>query len=99
MTNPFESSDPRTGASLVRSSGIAPADVALQPVLRSALGVMRESAGLVCHVAALGVALVWQPKRPRPGNATAPPRPGGQNIIPFPSNRPRTARHRLGGNR
>jgi len=71
----------------------------LGPVIRSAVGVVRESAGLVCNVAELGLSLVLDTRKtapgkiaarnPAPGNAAPKraPAPGASNVIPFPSAR------------
>ena len=61
----------------------------LGPVVRSVLGIISESAGLVRHVAALGIVLVIdtdRPTSPRPRVAKPPPRPAADatNIIRFP---------------
>jgi len=70
----------------------------LGPVVRSAVGVVRESVGLVCNVAELGVSLVLDTSKIAPNNTpakapsttqgkTAPRRVdarGAANVIPFP---------------
>lgn len=65
----------------------------LGPVIRSAVGVVRESAGLVYNVAELGLSLVLDTRKIAPGKTptnipskTAPRRldaPGASNVIPF----------------
>jgi len=70
---------------------------ALEPVLQSALGVMRESAGLLYHIAGLGIALVSDPKLSRPRRATEQPRPvapEGMNVIRFPGSKCQAAGRR-----
>ena len=65
-------------------------DGALEPVIQSALGIVRESAGLLCHIAGLGFALVWDPKISRPKCSVGQARSAGPmsaNVIPFPSTR------------
>jgi hypothetical protein len=60
---------------------------ALEPVIQSALGVARESAGLLFHIAGFGVALVSGPKICRPKHSIGPTRPAAQesaNVILFP---------------
>jgi hypothetical protein len=65
----------------------------LAPVIRSAVGVVRESAGLVCNVAELGLSLVLDTRKTAPTKAptTAPgrvasrPVHGPSNVIPFPT--------------
>lgn len=61
---------------------------ALEPVFQSAVGIVRESAGLLCHIAGLGIALMSDPKVSRPKYATEEarsPAPTSANVIPFPS--------------
>lgn len=61
------------------------------PVIRSAVGVVRESAGLVCNVAELGLSLVLDtrqiaPRKPASSNTTPSRAPSSaSNVIPFPS--------------
>jgi hypothetical protein len=57
---------------------------ALSPIIRSAVGVVRESAGLLHNVAALGFALVFEAEKVPPRRPRAPP----SNVIPFRTNRP-----------
>jgi hypothetical protein len=76
--------------------------VALNPVIQSALGVVRESAGLLYHLAGLGIALVSDPKMSRPKSGIGRSRAGAPkstNVIPFrqlgsSSRRPRISRNR-----
>jgi hypothetical protein len=69
------------------------------PVIRSAVGAVRESAGLVYNVAEFGLSLVLDTRKIAPakiaaastaqGNATPrrTPVPSANNVIPFPSAR------------
>lgn len=64
----------------------------LGPVMRSVIGIISESAGLVRHVAELGVVLMLDtdtaaPKR-RPA-AKPLPAPVASNVIRFPTTKPR----------
>jgi hypothetical protein len=57
------------------------------PVIQSALGILRESAGLVVHIAGFSVALVSDPRAPRPKagrRQIGPAARDGANVIPFP---------------
>ena len=76
-----------TATQTVRNTGEAYDPLA--PVMRSVIGIISESAGLVRHVAALGVVLVLdtdtEPKRRRA--ATPTPAPDATNIIRFPAAR------------
>jgi hypothetical protein len=57
---------------------------ALEPVIQSAFGIARESAGLLYHIAGLGIALLSGP-RPKHGvKQTGSPVPKGPNVILFP---------------
>lgn len=59
-----------------------------EPVIRSAVGIVRESAGLVYHIAGLGIALISSPEtsRRRHGSKqTQSAAPKGANVIPFPT--------------
>ncbi|WP_426437816.1 hypothetical protein [Bradyrhizobium genosp. P] len=72
----------------VRRSGAA--DGPLDAVIRSAVAVVRESAGLLCHVAELGIVLVLDAGSTAPARralAESPPAPGAANIIRFPTRR------------
>lgn len=64
---------------------------ALEPVVQSALGIVRESTSLLYHIAGLGaglgIALVSDPKLSPQKNAAAHTRttaPGNANVSPFP---------------
>ena len=59
---------------------------ALAPVVANALGIVHESAGLVCNIAALGIALVTGPQKAAPRRAIVPM---AANVIPFPGTRSR----------
>ena len=76
-----------TAARTVRHT--SPANDPFVPVMRSVIGVVSESAGLVRHVAALGIVLMFDtataPKR-RPVARSAPA-PDTTNIIRFPAAR------------
>jgi hypothetical protein len=57
------------------------------PVIQSVLGILRESAGLLVHIAGFGVALVSDPRSSRPITGRRPIAPAaraGANVIPFP---------------
>jgi hypothetical protein len=66
----------------------------LEPIIGSAVGIVRESAGLVCNIAALGLALVVGPQKATPRRAIVPM---AANVIPFPAtrNRKSSARNRM----
>ena len=59
------------------------------PVMRSVIGLVSESAGLVRHVAALGIVLVFDAGTTPRRRPTAPPMPApdATNIIRFPAAR------------
>ncbi|MES5486914.1 hypothetical protein QMZ05_29530 [Bradyrhizobium sp. INPA03-11B] len=62
----------------------------LDPVMQSLAGIIGESAGLVGHLAALGIVLVFDtgttaPRRPPA--ATPRPAPDAANIVRFPTRR------------
>jgi hypothetical protein len=61
---------------------------AVSPIIRSAVGVVRESAGLLQNVAALGIALVFEAEKVPPRRPLAPP----SNVIPFPTRSTREAK-------
>ena len=63
---------------------------ALEPVIQSALRIVRESAGLLYHIAELGIALVSGPKISRPNcgtTQTRPAAPKSANVILFPNSK------------
>jgi hypothetical protein len=72
------------------------------PVIRSAVGIVRESACLLYHIAGLGIALVSGPEisRRRCGSKqTRSAVPMSPNVIPFPnSKRQATGQNRIGVN-
>jgi hypothetical protein len=81
-----------------RKPGIAPQygvdtflDRALrEPVIRSAVGIVRESAGLLYHIAGLGIALVSGPEisqRQCGSKQTRSAAPKSANVIPFPNSK------------
>jgi len=79
-----------------RKPGIAPQvdtvlDRALrEPVVRSAVGIVRESAGLLYHIAGLGIALISSPelsRRQHGSKHTRSATPNGVNVIPFPNSK------------
>jgi hypothetical protein len=61
---------------------------AVSPIIRSAVGVVRESAGLLQNVAALGIALVFEAEKVPPRRRIARP----SNVIPFPARSTREAK-------
>ena len=63
---------------------------ALDPMIQSAVGIVRESAGLLYHIAGFGIALVSGPQNSRPNDSTARTRAVARqdaNIIPFPNSK------------
>jgi hypothetical protein len=60
-----------------------------EPIIQSAVAIVRESAGLLCHIAGFGIALVWDPNsQPKCGTGrTRPVAPEGANVIAFPSSK------------
>jgi hypothetical protein len=61
-----------------------------EPVIRSAVGVVRESAGLLYHIAGLGIALISSPeisRRQHRSKQTRSAAPNGANVIPFPNSK------------
>ena len=65
---------------------------ALEPVIQSALGIVRESAGLLYHIAVFGIALVSDPKISRPNcgtGQTRPAAPKSAKVILFPNSKRR----------
>ena len=66
--------------------------LALEPVIQSASDIVRESAGLLYHIAAFGIALVSAPKLSRPKCDSEQPRPAAPksaNVILFPDSKRR----------
>jgi hypothetical protein len=60
------------------------------PVIRSAVGIVRESACLLYHIAGLGIALVSGPevsRRQHGSKQTRSVAPSGANVIRFPSSK------------
>ncbi len=59
----------RCPATVQRAGSHASADGALDPAihdtLQSAMGIVRETTGLLCNITELGLALLWSPKPPR----------------------------------
>jgi hypothetical protein len=79
-----------------RKLGIAPQvdtvlDRALrEPVIRSAVGIVRESAGLLYHIAGLGIALISSPeisRRQSGSKQTRSAAPNSANVIRFPNSK------------
>jgi hypothetical protein len=61
-----------------------------EPVIRSAVGIVRESAGLLYHIAGLGIALISSPEISRRQHGSKPTRsaaPNGANVIHFPNSK------------
>jgi hypothetical protein len=61
-----------------------------EPVIRSAVGIVRESACLLYHIAGLGIALVSGPeisRRQHGSKQTRSAAPNGANIIRFPNSK------------
>ena len=62
------------------------------PIIRSAVGIVRESACLLYHIAGLGIALVSGPEISPRQNASKQTRsaaPNSANVIPFPNSKRR----------
>jgi len=81
-TNEFIGQTSRTTA-----TGAGAAYGAFGPVIQSAIGVVRESAGLVRNVGGLGIALVLDTKSAELKRLPAPrplPAPSATNVIRFP---------------
>jgi hypothetical protein len=60
------------------------------PVIRSAVGIVRESACLLYHIAGLGIALVSSPEISRRQHGSQQARsaaPNGANVILFPNSK------------
>jgi hypothetical protein len=98
---PGSSKPARTPRIARRVGAVVVADYALELVIQSVVGVVRESAGLLYHVAGFGVALVSGPNISRPRSALRPtrlPARESANVIPFPQRqtsgyRPRVKRN------
>jgi hypothetical protein len=61
-----------------------------EPIIRSAVGIVRESACLLYHIAGLGVALVSGPEISRRQHGIQQTRsatPNSTNVIPFPNSK------------
>jgi hypothetical protein len=61
-----------------------------EPVIRSAVGIVRESAGLLYHIAGLGIALISSPeisRRQHGSNQTRSAAPNSANVILFPNSK------------
>jgi hypothetical protein len=70
---------------------------ALEPVIQSAVGIVRESAGLLYHIAELCIALVSGPNPKCGSKQTSVAAPKNANVIPFPqleASSPRPKLHR-----
>jgi hypothetical protein len=62
------------------------------PVIRSAVGIVRESACLLYHIAGLGIALISSPEMSRRQHGreqTRPAAPNSSNVIHFPNSKRR----------
>jgi hypothetical protein len=81
--------EPRPGNDTQQYGVDAVLDRALRdPVIRSAVGVVRESASLLYHIAGLGIALVSGPeisRRQRVSKQTRSVAPDSTNVILFPN--------------
>jgi hypothetical protein len=78
MTNAIKRSDLKYPPKVIEEAG----EVALEPVIQSAFGIVRESAGLLYQIARLGIALLSGPK-PKCG-VTHPAAPKRANVVPLP---------------
>jgi hypothetical protein len=61
-----------------------------EPVIRSAVGIVRESAGLLYHIAGLGIALISSPeiaRRQSGSKQTQSAAPNSANVIRFPNSK------------
>jgi hypothetical protein len=61
-----------------------------EPVIRSAVGIVRESACLLYHIAGLGIALISSPKvsrRQYGSKQTRSAAPNSANVVPFPNSK------------
>jgi hypothetical protein len=74
-------------------------DGALEPIIQSALGLVRETAGLLYHIAEFGIALVSDPKPSRGAKRTGSAAPKGANVIPFPQLETSSRRPKLNRNK
>ena len=81
---------PKRGSALTierQKAVVVVGDGTLDPVIQSALGIVRESVGLLYHIARVGVALVSGPKISRPKRGmrqTGSAARKSANVIPFP---------------
>ena len=59
------------------------------PIIRSAVGIVRESACLLYHIAGFGIALISSPEisRRQHGKQTRPTAPNSANVIHFPNSK------------
>jgi hypothetical protein len=60
------------------------------PIIRSAVGIVRESACLLYHIAGLGIALISSTeisRRQRVSKQTRSAAPNSANVIPFPNSK------------
>lgn len=74
---------------------------ALEPIIQSALGIVREIVGLLYHIAGFGIALVSGPQNSQPKyrmGPTCPVAPEGGNVIAFPSSKCRATGQRSNSN-
>jgi hypothetical protein len=86
LTPPRQTVRRRDESRLIDTAGAR----ALEPIFQSAVGIVRESADLLYHIAGLGIALVSDPQNsPKYGSGrTRPVAPeGGANVIPFPNSK------------
>jgi len=72
---------------------------ALEPIIQSAVGIVRESAGLLYHIAGLGIALVSGPKPTCGSKQTSAAAPKIANVIPFPQLETSSRRPKLNRNK
>jgi hypothetical protein len=87
---------PRIASGIAGQKGIdAAASGALEPVIQSALGIVRESAGLLFHIAGFGVALVSDANISRPKRNIGRTQPAAResaNVILFPGSKRQATR-------
>jgi hypothetical protein len=86
--------------------GSRPIDIAgaraLDPIIQSAFGIVREGASLLYHIAGFGIAWVSGPQNSQPKSGTKPARPVAAEcakVIPFPAQQRRATVQRSLRNR
>jgi hypothetical protein len=91
---------PRIASGIAEQTAIdAVAGGALEPVIQSAVGIVRESACLLYHIAGLGIALASGPKPKCGSKQTSADAPKNANAIPFPQLETSSRRPKLNRNK